>query len=86
MIVETLTLNDGTVLNGHILENGDGQIIFVYLDNLPLVTGFILFNDATKTNRIVEQNHGETNVYDGYTVMTAINTEFGNCNVTMRKE
>lgn len=83
--MEILTLNDGTVLNGHILENGDGLTIFIYLDNLPLATGFYLFNDESKTSHIVEENHGEINSYDGYTALTSINTEFGNCNITMRK-
>ena len=83
--METITLNDGTVLNGHILNNGDGRLIFVYLDGKSLAEGFLLFSDQSKTIRITENNHGNEHVYENYTEITSINSEFGNCNLTLRK-
>ena len=83
--METLTLNDGTELNGHILPNGDGLYIYVYLQNMNLMQGFMLFSDPEKTARIVELNHGEENVYEGFTELFSINAEFGNCNIRMKK-
>ena len=84
-MAEMITMNDGTVLEGHIIENGDGRIIFVYLDKLKLADGFALFSDTNKTMRMVELNHGNENVYEGYTEITSINSEFGNCNLTLKK-
>ena len=83
--METLTLNDGTVLNGHIQEDGYGQLIFVYLDNMSLMDGFMILSNPGKTVRIVAESHGEEHVYEGYTVLTDINNEYGNCNATLRK-
>ena len=83
--METLTLVDGTELNGHILPGSDGQLIFVYLDGMSLVQGFAIFSDAENIATIVENNHGEEHIYEGYTEITAINTEYGNCNITLRR-
>ena len=83
--METITLNDGTVLDGRVLEDGEGRMIFVYADNMSLPEGFQLFNDPAKTSKIVAFNHGATHEYVGYTKITAINSEFGNCNLTMER-
>ena len=83
--METIRLNDETVLNGHILENGDGLIIFVYLDGMSLTDGFRLFSDPNRTVHMVAMNHGVQHVYDGYTEIVAASSEYGNCNLTMRK-
>ena len=83
--METITLNDGTVVNGHILEDGYGQMIFVYLDGMNLMQGFMLMSDANKTSVMVANNRGTEHTYTGYTEIISINSEFGNCNLTMRK-
>ena len=83
--MNTLTLNDGTVLTGDLLENGDDRIIFVYLDGMSIQEGFRLFIDPEKTKRIVAESSGVERTYEGYTQLTAINNEFGNCNITMQK-
>ena len=83
--METITLNDETVLNGHILENGDDRMIFVYLNGMKLTDGFTLFSDENKTAHMVAMNRGVQKTYDGYTEIVAASSEFGNCNLTMRK-
>lgn len=83
--METITLNDGTVVNGHILEDGYGQMIFVYLDGMNLMQGFMLMSDSAKTSVMTAENHGVEHVYNGFTEIISINSEFGNCNLTMRK-
>ena len=83
--METITLNDGTELQGHILENGDDRIIFVYLDGMSLMDGYALMSDRNKTIRMTALNHGNEHVYDGFTEIDAISSAFGNCNLTMRK-
>lgn len=83
----TLILNDGTVLNGHIMPNGDDRIIFVYLNGLSLAEGFAIFSDPGRIRKITEKIDAETErEYNGFTVITAINMEFGNCNLTLRRE
>jgi len=81
--METITLNDGTIVNGHCIEM-DGAL-FVYLDGMDMMEGILLFNDPEKTAVIVEQNHGNTHTYDGFTKLTAASSEYGNCNLVMRR-
>ena len=83
--METLTLNDGTVLNGTIMEGGSGQEIYVYLQGMSLSEGFMIMNNPNRTKHIIADNRGTQHVYDGFTVIFSINNEFGNCNLTMRK-
>ena len=83
--METLILNDGTELTGHILESSDGMSIFVYIDKMSVVNGVMLFSDPEKTEVITAMNHGEEHVYRGYTQVYAASHEYGNCNLVMRK-
>lgn len=83
--MEQLILNDGSVLDGHIIENGDNLTIFVYLDNMSIDSGFLIMRDTAKTSRIRAINHGVEHVYIGYTKIKAISSDFGNCNLTMTK-
>ena len=82
---EQLTFADGSTVEGHVLPDGMGIRIYVYLDGMSLADGYTLMNDPEKTGTITALNHGETTVYEGYTEIIAISTEFGNCNVVMRK-
>ena len=81
--METLTLNDGTVVNGHCFE--DDMNLFVYLDEMSLVDGFGLFKEPGRTQRIVALNHGNEHIYDGYTEIYSASHENGNCNLVMRR-
>ena len=83
--METITLNDESVVNGHILDGGDGRTIFVYLDRMSIADGFRIFSDQDRTVHMVAMNHGVQHTYDGYTEIVAVNSEYGNCNLTMRK-
>ena len=83
--METVTLNDGTVLAGHILENGDNRIIFVYLDGLSLVEGVTYFSDPERTSVIHTMNHGTEKVYIGYTDLYSASREYGNGHLVLRK-
>lgn len=83
--MKTITLNDGTVVNGNILDNGDGIKIFVYLFGMSLMEGYQLFSNTENVSRIVANEYDNETVYEGYTEIMAINTEFGNCNLVMRQ-
>jgi len=82
---EMLTFADGTTAEGHILPDGMGIRIYVYLTGMSLADGYALMNDPDKTESITAYNHGTTTVYEGFTEVIAISTEFGNCNLVMRK-
>ena len=83
--METLILNDGTEVNGYIVDNGDDRTIFVYLYGMSILQGVTLFSDSDKTCRVVEMNRGFEQVYEDYTELWAANHEYGNCNLVMRK-
>ena len=83
--METITLNNGKVLNGRILEDGFGEKIFVYLEGMDLMRGFRLMSDVSKTSVMVANNRGEEHTYTGYTEILAIDAEYGNCNLVMRR-
>ena len=83
--MEALTLNDGTVVNGHILDNSDGSLIFVYLDRMSILDGVVMFSDPEKTTVITAMNHGNEHIYEGYTELKSASGEYGNCNLVMRK-
>lgn len=83
--MQTITLVDGTTVNGHILENGDGQMIFVYLDGMSVVEGVVLFSDRGRTEEIRANSYGHEYVYRGFTELWSANHEFGNCNLIMKK-
>ena len=57
--METITLNDRTVVNGHILEDGYGQMIFVYLDGMNLMQGFMLMMTMRKPVQQIQQEESE---------------------------
>lgn len=83
--METLTLVDGTVLNGTVIQSGDDRMLFVYLDGLSLAEGYGYFSDKRNIQTLIVMNRGNEYIYEGYTEITAINTEYGNCNLTMRR-
>ena len=83
--VQTITLNDGTVWEGHIMDGGDGIMIFVYMTGMDLLTGVSLFSNPERTGRILFTSYGHEYIYEGYTVIWSVSAEFGNCNLTMKK-
>lgn len=84
--MQTIRMNDGTIVPGHILPSPDDRIISVYLDNMSLADGFMLMSSPEKTIQMTTVYGDEDQAtYTGYTEITAINTAFGNCNLTMRK-
>ena len=83
--MRTLILNDGTQVNGHILTDGEGSKIFVYLDGMSLAEGFTMFSYPGRTEKITSRIGDEETVYEGYTQLWAINNEYGNCNITMKR-
>lgn len=83
--MEILTLVDGTELQGRVMQFVDDRIIFVYLTGMTLVQGYTIFSDSENIATIHAMDHGTEHTYEGYTEITAINNEFGNCNITLRR-
>ena len=80
-----LILNDGTQVRGHILPDGEGLKIFVYLDGMSIAEGFTMFSYPGRTEKIISKNGEDETVYEDYTELWAINNEYGNCNITMKR-
>ena len=83
--MQTLTLNNGPTIDGHILEDANKTAIYVYLDNFPLTDGFVLLSNPEKTRKIVANSYGHEYIYEGYTTLSAISDEYGNCNAVLRR-
>lgn len=72
---ETLTLNDGTQIQGHKLETESR--LFLYLNGTTLAEAFNLLIDPKKTEYIQWERYGQTgNVY-GFTKLISISEEAG---------
>jgi len=72
---ETLTLNDGTELVGHLLETENR--LFVYVWEKTLAEAFELLNDPERTKKIVAERYGETKTVKGYKHLVSISEESG---------
>lgn len=83
--MQTLILNDGTEIAGHILDGGDGRTIFVYLDGKTVIEGVLLFADSEKSKHIIALSYGHEYTYDGYTELYSASHEYGNCNLVMKR-
>lgn len=85
-MMETLYLNDGTVLEPAHVILSDG-ILWVYIDNgISIADAFALLIDSEKTQKIVADEYGITTVYEGYTELFCITKEIrGQVNAGLKK-
>ena len=84
--METLTLNDGTVLqNSYAVETIDN--LFLYIRNgMNMMQVFPLVADTTKITEITFTAGETIVVYGGYTMLQGITTEHGGMiNVVLRR-
>jgi hypothetical protein len=63
----------------------DDYHLFVYLNNMSIIDGFPIFSNPANLETIVENSYGIVRTYNGYTILTSINGEYGNCNAVLRK-
>lgn len=70
-----LTLNDGTELDGEVVETESR--IFFYVWGLTMASVFELMNDPEKTERIKWVRYGETFYYNGYNHLASVSEETG---------
>ena len=70
---ETLTLNDGTILDGNVIESDER--LYVYLNHTTLTEAFEDLNDPEKTVVIAATQYGEDRTYRGYNHLMAISEE-----------
>lgn len=75
--METLTLNDGTVLEqSYSAETLDN--LFLYIKNgMTMMQVFMLMSDPNKTSRITYTAGQTIIVYSGYTMVQGITQEYG---------
>lgn len=70
---ETLTLKDGTVLNGHQIETETR--LFLYVFDHTLAEVFELLIDPEKTKSITWNRYGETGKVTGYKRLMSVSDE-----------
>lgn len=73
--METLTLNDGTVLNGHLIET-DGRL-FLYVYDLSMAEVFTLLIQPAKTEKIIANRNKQEQVVMGYRKLVSVSDEGG---------
>lgn len=77
----TLTLNDGTVMNGATALASSGQLFIYVMNGMGIADVFNLMIDPEKTRRIAALQNGHTLIHVGYTRLIAVRDE-GNGMIT----
>ena len=73
---ETIILNNGTKLKGHLLESGDRLFLYIYEKTLKEV--FDLLIVKANTNVIRYERNGETGEVTGYVELMSVSVEWNN--------
>ena len=73
----------GTEYPGHCILTDTR--LFIYLDNMTITEGFAIVSAPHALDAITEKSYGRETTYAGYTEITAISGEYGNCNVVLKK-
>lgn len=73
--METLTLNDGTVLNGHLIETETRLFLYIYGNTMTEV--FNLLIDPEKTKVIQAERYGAKTTVRGYKRLSSISDDNG---------
>ena len=69
---EKLILNNGTELEGHLLE---ADRLFLYLSNISMADAFALLNKPANTKVITWERYGNTGTVEGYKHLKSISEE-----------
>lgn len=69
---EKLRLNNGTELEGHLLET---ERLFLYLYNISMSDAFALLNKPANTKVITWERYGNTGTVEGYRHLKSISEE-----------
>lgn len=86
---QTVTLKDGTILNGRGALNDITDDLFIWPEDvMSFVDATMIFSDANKTNHIrIDYSKIEYNEYDGYTRLYGITSDpTGKLTIRLRKE
>lgn len=71
----TLTLNDGSVMNGSTALVSSGQLFIYVMNGSGIRAVFELLIEPERTCRITATQNGRTTVYEGYTRVVAVRDE-----------
>lgn len=84
--METLTFNDGTVLEYSNAHLSDGRL-FIYIQNgMSMQEVFSLLIDPEKTEKIISNGPGKEKTYEGYTRLMTVNDEGNDLITAMLKQ
>lgn len=82
---ESLTLNDGTVIDGGYAGYSQGRL-WCYFTGYTMQQAATMFLDPAKTSHIVYQYGGHSTEYDGFTECTFIGVDVdGKCSLSLAK-
>lgn len=70
---ETITLNDGTILNGYCIESSG--ILWCYMYQVSLAEAFELLIEPVKTKKINVNRNGQKTIFTGYKHLFCIREE-----------
>ena len=70
---ETITLNDGTVINGHVIESSG--VLFVYMYDISFAEAFELLIEPEKTKKIKTDQNGDEQTITGYKHLISLREE-----------
>ena len=59
--------------------------LFVYLDSMSLMDGYAVVSPPHALDSITEKSYVRETTYTGYTEISAISGEYGNCNIVLKK-
>lgn len=83
--MRNLTLNDGTMLDGKAIRDGD--VLWVYLDGTKMADAYPELSAEEKTEKITANEYGEITEYTGFTYLFSMREEMsGTLSAGLRRE
>lgn len=74
--MNTITMNDGTVLEDSNILDMNGSLCFFVRNGMTMAEVFALFNDPEKTATITETRYEQEKTYEGYTDLNMIQKNY----------
>lgn len=71
--METIRLNDGTVLNGHVQQVG--SVLWFYLDGMTFASAYDAMSKPEAVRKITASVYGTETAFDGFTELFCLRLE-----------
>lgn len=84
--METITLNDGTIVKDAYVVKMDNQIAIYGAGEYIFSEVYDLFGTSSRTSHMESDQYGDVQEWDGYVVLTSINIMENGYSVCLHKE